>query len=373
METVGRLAAGVAHDFNNLLTVIEANASLMADSTELPKQLQENLDEIIDATTQGTYIVRRLLAFSRQQQLEPRPIDLNEVLENIRGLLERSMGENVTLTFDLAPSLPAVEVDPGQVEQVIMNLAMNSRQAMPEGGEITISTARVDLDESAVEDDARLSPGPHVRIVVRDNGHGMDDATAEQAFNPFFTTRAGQAGTGLGLAAVHGAMAQSGGSVTLETKEGGGTVVTLYFPATEKRPDPPRERKPRIPALGGGETILVVEDDPAVLRAVERMLARLGYSVLTATSAAEALETLRNHPAGLDLVISDLVLGDDSGLALANRIHQDRPDLDLLLISGYSGDRPGGTRVGGVEVPFLAKPFTPTALNEKIRDVLDRE
>jgi two-component system, cell cycle sensor histidine kinase and response regulator CckA len=372
MEAVGRLAGSVAHDFNNLVMVIRANMELMAADPDLAPRFREYADEILAASRRAAYLSRHLLAFSRSRSFEPRPVDLNRVLEEISRLVARLIGEDVTLELDLAPSLPPVEVDPGQIEQAVMNLAANARDAMPGGGRLVISTATARLGEGDRARFPGVGPGPHVLLRVRDTGAGMAPEVRERALDPFFTTKGGKGGTGLGLASVQGVVARCGGGVALESEQGEGTTVVLCFPVTEAVPERAAERPPADLGASGGETVLLVEDDPAVRRVMERILTRAGYVVLTAETAEDALSIAfgRTHDDGVDLLLTDLILPRATGFELIQSLRARKPALKVLVMSGYLGDRIPDERIRELELPFLSKPFTPETLVARVREIL---
>ena len=372
LEAVGQLAGGVAHDFNNLLTVIQANSEFLLEAHGSTNPLREHLREIRQATRQGADLTRQLLAFSRDQVLEPRPTDLNRVVTAMQRLLRRIIGEDITLIVNLDDGVVPIEVDPGQLEQVIMNLAVNARDAMPRGGTLEVRTTSTTLDEPDVERLDLDRPGTHTRLTVRDTGVGMDEATRKKVFDPFFTTKAQESGTGLGLATVHGVVRQSGGAIEVKSETGVGTTFHLYFPTTD-RPVEPADAESRsavVEKLEGDEQVLVVEDDGGVRQVLERTLRRYGYGVEAVENVARARALLEGSRAGFDLVLTDLVLPDASGLELVDYVREAHPETRLIAMSGYSRHEILEERVLGRDITFLAKPFTPEEVAMTVRDVL---
>ena len=373
MEAVGRLVAGVAHDFNNLLTVVLGTADFLLHETGPEDPRRAGLGEIRSAAERAAGLIRRLLAFSRQQVLEPRVLELNALVRELERLLQRIIGEDVELRIRLAPGLGTVRADPGQLEQVILNLAVNSRDAMPEGGRLTLETANVELDRAYAETHPSVRPGSYVMLAVSDTGVGMDAATRSRIFEPFFTTKSKDRGTGLGLATVHGIVNQSGGHIWLYSEPGKGTTFKIYLPRVDEPPAPAAAPVPADRALTGSETLLVVEDEQAV-RALTRMtLEARGYRVLAAASAAEALELVASHPGPIPLVITDVIMPGMSGGELAERVAALRPEARVIFVSGYTDDTIAHHGVLDPGVHFLQKPFTLDALARKVREVLDAE
>jgi nitrogen-specific signal transduction histidine kinase/CheY-like chemotaxis protein len=371
MEAIGRLAGGIAHDFNNLLTVINGYADVAMTQSNLDEEGTELLREIRRAGDRAAGLTRQLLAFSRRQLLEPRIVDLNELLQDLRRLLRRLIGEHIELDFVPEKALWPVKVDPRQFEQAIINLAVNARDAMPGGGRLTIETSNVELDPTTLDPGAGLPRGPYVRISVRDNGHGMDPVTRARAFEPFFTTKPVGQGTGLGLAMVYGFVKQSGGHVGLESAPGRETVFDLYLPRTTEAP-PARVAEARQPTeqARASATILVVEDGSAVRRLCRMTLESRGYTVLEAGDGQEALERAQAYAGAIDLLLTDLVMPRLGGADLVEQLQRQRPELRVLLMSGYT-DEPELPARAAVPIGFIAKPFSPAALLAKVAEVLD--
>ncbi|HKW41964.1 MAG TPA: response regulator [Gemmatimonadales bacterium] len=370
MEAVGRLAGGVAHDFNNLLTVILSYSDLLLEDLPSDRSEREDIEEIRKAAVAASSLTRQLLAFSRQQVLQPRVLDINGVVTATEKLLTRLLGEDVRLTTSLASDLGAVKVDPGQLEQIIMNLAVNARDAMPRGGRLTIETANVDMDEAYVRGHPVAQPGRYAMLAVSDTGIGMDAETQARIFEPFFTTKDPGKGTGLGLATVYGIVKQSGGFIWVYSEPGHGTSFKIYLP----RVDDAARSAPAAsaPVVGGSETVLVVEDVPAVRAVASEMLTRYGYTVLEAADAETALRLAAKHDGEIHLLLTDVVMPDASGRELADKLVKLKPGMKVLYMSGYTDDavvRHGVLQDG---IAFLQKPFTPESLARKLRTVLDQ-
>ena len=371
MEAIGRLAGGIAHDFNNLLTVIVGSGQLALQDLKPESPEREEVEEIVKAAQRAAELTRQLLAFSRRQVLEPRTLDLNAVLANIEKLLRRVIGEDVTLLTVPAPSVGLVRADPSQLEQVITNLAVNARDAMPAGGTLTLSTANVTLDEAFTASHPGARPGPHVLLSVRDTGVGMTEDVKARAFEPFFTTKEVGKGTGLGLATVYGIVAQSGGLITVDSAPGRGSRFDIYLPAILAAQGTAAAGQPLESALRGSETVLVVEDNAAVKKLVVRVLDGYGYRVLSADSGDAGLELARREREPIHLLVADVVMPGISGRTLSQQLLAARPALKVLYISGYTDDavsREGVLEPGTV---LLQKPFSPLALAQKVRDILD--
>jgi PAS domain S-box-containing protein len=374
MEAVGRLAGGVAHDFNNLLTVISGYGAMLRGEFPPGAVARADVDEILAAAHRAGGLTRQLLAFSRRQVLQPRVVDLNQAVSATAGMLRRVIGEDITLQTELAPNVWPVHADPGQLEQVVMNLAVNARDAMPEGGTLRLRTANVTVSEAAALERAGLVPGPYAALAVEDTGTGIDPAVLPHLFEPFFTTKGPGKGTGLGLATVYGIVKQSGGDVDVDSTPGRGSRFTIYLPRYEGEPD--AESTPARPAPPRGtETILLVEDDASVRTAMRRMLERLGYRVLEAADGAQALQRHAEADAcgdRIDLVLTDVVMPEQGGRALGERLAARWPALRVLYMSGYTDDE---ILRRGLVVPgagFLEKPFTPERLAEVVRRALDQ-
>jgi PAS domain S-box-containing protein len=371
MEAVGRLAGGVAHDFNNLLSVIQSAAALALGAVEDPAEVRGDLAEIQLAAERASRLTRQLLAFGRRQLLEPRVLDLNEVLLTSREMLVRMIGEDITLEYVQAPDLGRVKVDVGQLEQVVLNLVVNARDAMPRGGRLTIETANVVFDAAYGETHPDVKPGAHVMLAVSDTGAGMDRATLERAFEPFFTTKEQGKGTGLGLSTVFGIVKQSGGSIFAYSEPGRGATFKLYFPRADELRVPSETRLPAVRNTARGETVLVAEDDEQVRAVLRRVLGRAGYRVLEARSGGDALAVAERYAGHIDLLVSDVVMPEMGGPELGGALRSRRPELRLLYMSGYTDDAVVRHGLLEGEVAFLQKPITPELLLRKVRETLD--
>ncbi|MEO8678287.1 MAG: PAS domain-containing protein [Vicinamibacterales bacterium] len=370
MEAMGRLAGGVAHDFNNLLTVILGYCELLLADRDPDAAARADIMQIQKAGGHAASLTRQLLAFSRKQLIEPTLLDLSTVVGDMRAMLVRLIGEDVKVTVNTPEAVALVKADRGQVEQVVMNLAVNARDAMPHGGTLTIGTANVTLDDQYAATHLDVKPGPYVALTVTDTGTGMTPEVQARLFEPFFTTKGPGKGTGLGLATVHGIVAQSGGSVGIDTQTGRGTSFTVYFPSADPRDVVPAARQLPRPR-GGSETVLVVEDADGLRELTQRLLQRQGYTVLTAANADEALRLSEQHPS-IDLILTDVVMPGASGPALIKQITGRRPGLKVIYMSGYTEDSITHHGVLKPGIAFLHKPFTSQTLGDKIREVLDR-
>ena len=369
MEAVGRLAGGVAHDFNNLLTVILGYGNLVQNRLRAEDPVRRDVGEIVAVAERAASLTRQLLAFSRQQVLETRVIDLNAIVSDLERMLRRLIGEDVELVILPQPSLGRVSADPGQVEQVLVNLVVNARDAMPAGGRLTIRTADVSLDAAHARDHADVVPGAYVMIAVTDTGTGMSLDVASRAFEPFFTTKERGRGTGLGLATVHGIVKQSGGHLELESERGLGSTFRVYLPRVAGEPaaaSAPEAARDRAAAT---ETVLVVEDEEMIRRVVREGLERKGYRVLEAADGPAALALCGREDVPIDLMVTDVVMPWMSGPELARRVRPLRPGLRVIYVSGHADRALDGLAAGGAA--FLQKPFTPEALARRVREVLD--
>jgi PAS domain S-box-containing protein len=364
MEAVGRLAGGVAHDFNNLLTAILGYSDLVL-AGEPPEDVRQNVEEVHKAADRAAALTRQLLAFSRKQVLQPRILELNDVVKNLDAMLHRVLRENVKIAFEPDPDLWRVKADPGQLEQVLMNLAVNSSDAMPEGGTLTIRTRNVTLASGEVGG-VPMRAGAYVLLEVSDTGHGMDADTLAHAFEPFFTTKERGKGTGLGLATVYGIVKQSGGYIHASSEAGLGAMFRIHLPRAHGPADSPSNVSPRPAPVRGNETILLVEDEDAVRRLAQTVLRARGYQVLDAETAEAALVLARAHPERIHLLLTDVVLPGMNGHRLAEILRAERPGIAVLLTSGYFDARDGVEETD----PLLRKPFTPDGLVEKVRSTL---
>jgi two-component system, cell cycle sensor histidine kinase and response regulator CckA len=369
MEAVGRLAGGVAHDFNNLLTVILGYSDLLLEQLDEDPVLFQEVDEIKRAADRAATLTQQLLAFSRRQVLSQRPVDLDVVLDGMSGMLRRLIGEDVELTFKPSGALALTRVDPVQVEQIVMNLAVNARDAMPQGGRLTIETANVELRDHYSPRRA-VEPGAYVMLAVTDTGHGMDTATLEHLFEPFFTTKSPGQGTGLGLSTVYGIVRQSGGTVLVTSEPGRGSTFRIYLP--QVREDAGTEAgRPPADRRRGSESIVVVEDEPLVRNLVSEVLRKNGYQVVEFANGREALARGRRGLDDVRLLVTDVVMPGLSGIELAGELSRGRPEMRVLFLSGYAEDVVGQKEVRGPRRAFLSKPFTPDTLLLHVRELLD--
>ncbi len=373
MEAVGRLAGGIAHDFNNLLSVIMSFATLAGQGVRRGDPLLADLDEIKKASERAAELTRQLLAFGRQQVLEPSVIDLRQVVLGIEKMLRRVLGEDVELSILGPIGLGRVHADVGQIEQVILTLVVNARDAMPQGGKLTIELCDVDLGPDYAAGHVGVTPGPYVLMAVTDTGHGMDAATQARIFEPFFTTKDVDKGTGLGLSTVFGIVRQSGGHIWVYSEVGTGTTFKVYLPRTDLPAGKPNRSSVGPVRLNGDETILVVEDDPQVRTIITTVLRRYGYSTLDAPSGAEALLIAEKYPATIDLLVTDVVMPRMSGRELAERLAPLRPKMKVLFMSGYAGNSIVHHGVLESGIAFLQKPITPETLAQGVRAVLDKD
>jgi PAS domain S-box-containing protein len=369
MEAVGQLAGGVAHDFNNLLTAITGYAELVQSGTDPSTLLWRDVEQIRVAGHSAAALTRQLLAFSRQQILQPKVLNLNTVVGKIEALLFRVIGAHIKVTTELHGDLPAIKADPGQLEQVVMNLAVNARDAMPSGGQLSICTAAVDLDADFVARHLGATAGPHVLLQVTDTGTGMDRETQRRIFEPFFTTKERGTGTGLGLATVYGIVKQSGGSIWVRSEVGRGTTFKVFLPVVPQTLQAVVPGGTRLPAATGSETILVVEDQHEVRQIARAALERHGYTVHTAANGREAIEIAAAH--SFQLLVTDMVMPEMSGQEVARRLAEQAPEMPVLFMSGYAESSMVLNRELGEEVRFLQKPFTPWQLLSKVREALD--
>ncbi|HLQ59905.1 MAG TPA: ATP-binding protein, partial [Gemmatimonadales bacterium] len=370
MEAVGQLAGGIAHDFNNLLTAILGNTQLLLRDLPPGDAKRGDVEEIRKASERAASLTRQLLAYSRRQMLQPKVLDLNVVVAEMDKMLRRLIGEHIALVAALQSDLGHVRADPNQIEQVIVNLAVNARDAMPDGGKLTIETANVDLDETFAQAHLGSVPGAYAMLAVTDTGHGMDVNVRAHLFEPFFTTKEVGKGTGLGLATVYGIVKQSGGYISVYSERGRGSTFKIYLPRIAT-PSATPAAPPRVGAARGSETVLVVEDELAVLTLSRRALEAQGYVVLAASDAAAALRVVERHGGTIHLLLTDVVMPGMSGRDLADRLTAQRPGIRVLYMSGYPGDAvvQHGTLPSGSA--FLQKPFSPDGLARKVRDVLD--
>jgi len=371
MEAVGRLAGGIAHDFNNLLTAILGSVDFLRRALGPEHPEHAETEEIQKAAVRAADLTRQLLAFSRQQVLAPKVLDVDALVTNLEKMLRRLIGEDVELRFVAKASRAAVLADPGQLEQVIVNLVVNARDAMPRGGKLTIETATVDLDAGYAWEHGTVEPGRYVMLAVTDTGVGIDRAAQARLFEPFFTTKEFGKGTGLGLATVYGIVKQSGGYIWVYSEPGQGATFKVYLPRVEPAGEPVAAPQPPARALGGTETILLAEDEAAVRTLARRILEKHGYKLLLAATGRDGVQVAEQHAAPIDLLVTDVVMPEMGGRELAQRLTARQPGLKVLYLSGYTDDAIVHHGVLDAGVAFLQKPFKPDDLVRKIRAVLD--
>ncbi len=369
MEAVGMLAGGIAHDFNNLLTIISGYSQMLLAGMNTGHPERNGVEQILKASERAADLTRQLLAFSRRQVVQPKVVNLNGILNGMSTMLRRLIGEHIDLKIITASDLGSVRADAGQVDQLVMNLVVNARDAMSRGGMLMMETRNVNLDEGYVNQHLTVRAGRYVMLSVTDTGIGMDEKTRSQVFDPFFTTKGEGYGTGLGMSTVYGIVKQGGGAVDLYSEPGKGTVVKIYFPRVDEAAhvEEPAEAK----VDGGRETILLVEDEEAVRRLVRATLEKHGYQVLVAPSGAQALIRSKEHVGKIDLLITDMVMPEMNGRDVSRRIRRLRKDIAVLYMSGYTDLSLQHTGKLASGMQFLQKPFTPTVLARKVREMLD--
>jgi len=371
MEAVGRLAGGIAHDFNNLLTVISGNTELAMMSVDVNDPLQDELKQVQEAAIRASDLIRQLLAFGRKQVMELKSLNLNHIIENTHKMLRRIIGEDIELETILARYLWRVKVDPAQIEQVIVNLAVNARDAMPRGGKLTIETDKVELDESYTSIHPQIIPGKYAMMAISDTGVGMTEEVRAKIFEPFFTTKETGRGTGLGLSTVYGIIKQSGGFIWVYSELGKGTAFKIYLPMVPEAAETisQENKSPDLPR--GTEAILVVEDDDNVRQLTCRILERQGYSVTQARTGMEACSMCHEIKEPIDLVVTDVVMPGINGAELMERIRIILPDVKVLFVSGYTSNVIVHNGILGTNTPYLQKPFNPNDLIKKVQGVLN--
>ncbi|HEY0566333.1 MAG TPA: ATP-binding protein, partial [Terriglobales bacterium] len=369
MEAVGRLAGGIAHDFNNLLTVIKGYSELILDQVNANDPLRDEVEEIKKAATRATGLTRQLLAFSRQQVMSPRVLDINSVVSNMEKLLRRLVGEEIRLNIALEPDSLHIQADQGQIEQVIMNLAVNARDAISGNGHVTIESSRTFVNHAFTREHSDARPGHYVVLTVRDTGTGISEEVKSHIFEPFFTTKELGKGTGLGLSTVYGIVQQSKGFITFESSAATGTAFHIYLPRVDEGVEQPESNLDCVDDQRGSGTVLLVEDEDGVRHLVRHVLHRRGYTVLDARHAGEALILCERHKGNIDLLVTDVVLEQISGPELAQRLKRLRPEMRVLYMSGYAPDL--NQKFPEVNANnFIAKPFNADALARKVHDSL---
>jgi signal transduction histidine kinase len=373
MDSIGQLAGGVAHDFNNILAATMMQLSCLQRNPKLDRETQESLQELMEQSKRAANLTRQLLMFSRRSVLEIKTLDLNEVVGNLLKMLGRLIGEHIDLVFSRRAGLPSVEADPGMIEQVLLNLCVNARDAMPKGGTLTIGLEAVLTNEGRIQAPTPVQQGCFVCLSVADTGSGMDEATLQKIFEPFFTTKEVGKGTGLGLATVHGIVGQHKGWVEVESKVGQGATFRVFLPAATNQPFDPVQAEQQ-PALRGSETILLVEDESSVRRSTAQALRFLGYAILEAANGREALEVWKASEHQVDLVLTDMVMpGGMTGLDVAQELLKMKPDLKVLIASGYSPEMVDQRLLAAKHIVRIQKPCPLEALSQIIRQCLDRE
>jgi len=371
MEAVGQLAGGVAHDFNNLLTVIMSYSSMLLADGAPADANRGDIQAISDAAARAAALTRQLLAFSRKQVLQLQAVDVNAVVTDVEKMLRRLIGEDISLSTHLDPDLALINADPGQLEQVLLNLAVNARDAMPDGGALTLTTDNADLSEEHGDRHMGAAPGKYIMLAVTDTGTGMTREVQQRLFEPFYTTKGAGKGTGLGLATVHGIVKQLGGDVYVYSELGHGTTFKVYFPHLVTTPDVVVVAAEQREAPRGSETILLAEDDDALRSLAARVLGAFGYNVLVARTGGDALRIVAEHLGPIDLVATDVVMPEMSGSQLVEKVLRARPGIRVLFMSGYTDDEVMRRGVIDGQTAFLQKPFTPDMLAHKVRAVLD--
>jgi two-component system, cell cycle sensor histidine kinase and response regulator CckA len=374
MEAVGRLAGGIAHDFNNMLSVIIGYSEMITSGLiEDDEEIRSRVMEIGRAADHAAVLTRQLLAFSRRQVLQPKLLDLNKLIQGMESLLRRLIGGHITLETELFPHLYNIRADSGQIQQVLMNLAANARDAMPEGGHLKITTANVALSEADVAPYPVMPSGSYVRIAVTDTGIGMDEETKTRVFEPFFTTKEVGKGTGLGLSTVYGIVKQSGGFIWVDSETGTGTAFHIYFPPETKKMEPESEPGLPLPELRGTETVLVVEDEEGVRRLIREILELKGYYVLEASNGNEAISLSNQYSGEIHLLITDMLMPEMSGAHLADKLVRQYPSMRVLFMSGSVNARTGANGSESIGKSSIQKPFTPEEFSRKVRLILDEE
>jgi CheY-like chemotaxis protein len=370
MEAVGRLAGGVAHDFNNLLTAIIGYADMLKHNPSLDDRALHGIEEILKSADRAALLTQQLLAFSRKQVMQPKVLDLNHLITDTERMLRRLIGENISLQTTFGSPTAYIRADPGQIEQVIVNLVVNARDSMPRGGSIRITTSAENLEEGIDAEDSDFKPGPYVLLSIVDTGHGFSEETRGRLFEPFFTTKEKGKGTGLGLSTVYGIVRQSGGTIRVESEVGRGSTFTVYLPAVQGVKGSADEALRASIPKGQSEAILVVEDEDMVRSMMGEVLRSYGYQVIEASNGKDALELLRRSQEHIDLLVTDVIMPGMSGKQLAARLLEKTPALRVLFVSGYTGDAIADHGVLEDGVYFLQKPFTPQSLAEAVHRML---
>ncbi len=371
MESIGRLAAGIAHDFNNVLSVIIGYSDLLLATIPADDPIRDKIKRIHESGSQAATLTRQLLAFSRKQVLEKKVVSINSIIQNFLKILGKIVGEDIVITTNLAEESCTVEADPAQIEQVIMNLIVNARDAMPNGGEIIIETAEVHLDQQYIDKHHEVKPGKYVLMAISDTGEGMDEDVMSKIFDPFFTTKEYGKGTGLGLATVYGIVKQHEGYIYVYSEKGRGTTFKIYLPASKKALEEDGNKSTSKALLKGSETILIVDDNASIRQLIVETLKPLGYNCLEAASGEDAISVIRKYSGKIHLLLTDVVMPGMSGRELAEKIRKERPDVKVIFMSGYTEDIIAHHGVLEKGINYISKPLTPVTLTKKIRIVLD--
>jgi CheY-like chemotaxis protein len=370
MEALGMLAGGVAHDFNNLLTIISGYSQMLQASSHMTAERDKTaIEQVLRASERAADLTSQLLAFSRRQSIQPKTLEINRIVDQTATMLKRLIGEDIDLRIIKAPDAGRIHADAGQIQQMLLNLAINARDAMPGGGSMMIQTRHAELGSDYIGQHFGVRTGNYVLIEVADTGTGMDEATRSRVFEPFFTTKPQGKGTGLGLSTVYGIVRQCGGSIDLYTAPGHGTTFRVYLPQVQQAVN--EERTEPREAPGGHETLLLVEDEEGVRKMVHAALERRGYHVLVAASGPEALEIARAHEGSIELLITDMIMPKMTGRELAHKLKETRPGTGVLYISGYAGNALQNAGTLASEAAFLQKPFAPVTLMARVRELLD--
>jgi len=370
MDAIGRLAGGIAHDFNNILTGITGYTEMLLASLRPADPLIDDIEEIRKSAGRASALTAQLLAFSRKQTIEPRVLDLNALIQHSSRMLRRLIGEDVELQFLPGSDLGRVRTDPVQVEQILVNLAVNARDAMPNGGRLSICTANIEVDAAFCQSRPDAQPGEYVVLTVEDNGCGMSPEVQQHLFEPFFTTKPKGKGTGLGLSTIYGIVQQNRGFLTVRSEVGNGTSWRVYLPREHADIDQPSPEPVTAPPRGS-ETILMVEDEEMLRNLVRRILERQGYQVLSASGGQEAVAEAKRHPARIDLLLTDVIMPDANGKQVYEQLRLQRPDIKVLFMSGYTGDAIAQHGLFDLDLPFIQKPFTIRNLAARVREILD--
>jgi nitrogen-specific signal transduction histidine kinase len=372
MDSIGQLAGGIAHDFNNLLTVINGHASLLTAGEKLTSKGADSLREIVEAGKRAGALTRQLMTFSRKQEFHPQVVDLNEVVNNITKMLRRILGEDVAVEVDFSPGLPSIKADLGMIEQVLLNLAVNSRDAMPRGGQLSVRTSTIAIDPAAAQQNPEAVPGRFVCLTFSDTGCGIAPENLGRIFEPFFTTKEMDRGTGLGLATVYGIIKQHQGWISVQSRLGEGTTFQIFLPASTARSGALQMPTTEQTVIGGTELILVVEDELPLLKLMQHILESHGYKVLGCSNGRQALETWGEHRKKIDLLLTDLILPDGmAGTELARILQEAKPGLKVLYTSGYDAERLAKELPAGTPVNLVQKPFHARKLVEMVFDRLN--